>query len=391
MEAAKTAAVYYTAMADAAADVDYTLSAEAQESLDSVLASVETGWVGSYANRDAYLRSVYGPYITYDRFVELLEREALANDYAQSVIYAEEYTEEGFNNYYAEHADELDTFTLSQFVFYASAPTAAEGQEMTEEEQAAALEEVKNQKKALAEELKKRLEAGEDAEALAEEYEDELYSGLVSTQRLGSTVSTAAYGEWALDSQRKAGDVTLTESDNGSSFTYYVVRFEGRELDNTKTANVRHILVAADMDDGASEPTDAQFDAAKAKAEELLAQWESGDATEESFAMLAVTNSADSGSAADGGLLTSVSTSSGYIAEFTDWCLDESRMPGDTGIVKNTGSSIMGWHIMYYVNDGMPVWESTADTGLREAFYTEWQSEVMEGYEAVDGFGLKFL
>ena len=46
----------------------------------------------------------------------------------------------------------------------------------------------------------------------------------------------------------------------------------------------------------------AKKDAAKQKAEDLLAQWKAGDATEDSFAELANENSADSGSNTNGGL-----------------------------------------------------------------------------------------
>ena len=386
---AKEDAAYVTALVEAANAAGYTLGAEAQESRDTVLKNIETTWIGNYNSRDAYLRAVYGSYITYSRFVELLDREVLAKDYADSVISAVEYGQEDYDAYYAENADVLDTFTLTQFVFRAPAPTTdEEGNELTEEQMTAAWEELKAEKKALAEELKTRLEAGEDAKALAAEYDEELYSTSISGQRGGSVVASSRYGEWAVADERREGDVSLTEYDATSAFNYYVVRFEGRGQDNTKTADVRHILVAADVDEGAAQPTDAQFEAAKVKAEEILAGW---DGTEEGFAALAAQYSADTMSAADGGLIADVSTGSGYIAEFTDWCLDDARKSGDTGIVKNTGSSVMGWHIMYYVADGLPTWKQSADDAMREADYAAWQEEVTAGYEAVEGFGMKFL
>ena len=52
--------------------------------------------------------------------------------------------------------------------------------EMTDEEKAAALEEEK------AEALQARLEAGEDPEALAEEFSDSLYSSEVALEQMGS-------------------------------------------------------------------------------------------------------------------------------------------------------------------------------------------------------------
>lgn len=93
-------------------------------------------------------------------------------------------------------------FTLSQFVFQARVNTVDdEGNtiEMTDEEKAAALEEEKAAVKEQAEALQARLEAGEDPEALAEEFSDSLYSSEVALEQMGSTVNSE-YSEWAYDS-----------------------------------------------------------------------------------------------------------------------------------------------------------------------------------------------
>ena len=186
----------------------------------------------------------------------------------------------------------------------------------------------------------------------------------------------------------------MVESEAGStSCYYYVVLFAGRELDKSPTDTVRHILVAAEQDEGASEPTQEQYDAAQAKAQELLDQWKAGEATEDSFAQLAREYSADTGSAADGGLITDIHAGSGYVSTFTDWAMDEARQPGDTGIVQNTGSTVKGWHIMYYVGaTGTPVWQLTADSALRTQDYTAWEEAAMEGYEvSTSSLGMKFI
>ena len=178
----------------------------------------------------------------------------------------------------------------------------------------------------------------------------------------------------------------MAEYSSETVHNYYVVRYEGRKLDTSKTADVRHALIAAAA--SGVEPSEAEYAEAKTKAEEILAGW---DGTEEGFATLAMLNSADSSSASNGGLMTAVSKSSGYIEEFTNWALDPARKAGDTGIVQNTGSTTKGWHIMYYVADNAPVWEQTADSALRQADYAAWEAEQVAGYEAVEGFGLKLL
>lgn len=383
VECAKEYATNLTAMADAAKAAGHTLSEEGRQTIDTVLANVDAAWIGSYNSRDAYLRAAYGPYMTYDRFVELVELEVMASDYANTVAAALEYTQEDYEAYYAENADTLDSFTLTQYVLQAKADVA---EDATEEESAAALEQAKAEKAAVAKEIQDKLNAGEDAQALADEYADEVFTSSVSLKRSGDSVAGTSYAEWAVDAGRKVGDTTIAEYEGYGVYNYYVVRFEGRELDQANTADIRQILIAA-AESGVV-PTDEQYDEAKAKAEELLAGW---DGTEEGFATLAVANSADPSSASNGGLMTGVSGSDGYVQPFTDWCLDPARKAGDTGIVKNEGSSTMGWHIMYYVGEGMPEWQLSADDALRKAGYNAWRDEVTQGYEAVEGFGMKLM
>lgn len=394
MEQVKDTLVRNTALCDKAKEEGYTLSEAYQSSLDSNLASLDEAWQSyGYASRDAMIRASYGSYMTYDKLKDIMERSMLASDYAEHVTDGFTYSDAELEDYYKENADTMDTFTVTQFVFQASvATTDDEGNaiEMTDEEKETALEEAKTEKKALAEELQAKLEEGEDPADLAEEYADDLYSSSVSEERLGSSISSLPYYDWALESGRKDGDITLSEQDNTSAYNYYVVRWEGRERSEEPTNNVRHILVAAETDEGADEPTEEQYAAAKKEAEDLLAQWKAGPATEDSFAELAKEHSADPGSAANGGLIENITASSSYVETFQNWAIDPARKAGDTGIVQNTGSSVKGWHIMYYV-PGEPTWRVTADSALRSADYSEWETAAMEGYEASESIGMKFM
>lgn len=386
-----------TALSAKAAAEGYTLSESAQESLDSTVKQMETGWITSgYTSRDSFIKVNFGSAMTFDRLIELLNMQVLAYDYTQSQLDAIDHPESDYDAYYTENADSLDTYTLTQFVFQARVNTTDdEGNtiEMTDEEKSAALEEAKAEQKALAEELKAKLEAGEDPQALAEEYEEQLYSSVLSRRTVGSSLAGYPYGDWAMEEGRQAGDVTLSEYDAGTGtvYNYYVVLFEGRELDETNTANVRHILVAAEQDEDASEPTQEQYDAAYTKAEELLNEWKSGEATEDSFAALATENSADTGSASNGGLISNITTNSGYVETFTNWALDPSRQSGDTGIVQNTGSTTKGWHIMYYVSSGDPVWKQTAASALMNQDYEQLIADSTDGLSVTEGFGMKLV
>ena len=380
------------ALADKAEAEGYTMSQETQDSLNQQLEDLESAWVGtSYTSRDAYLRASYGPYITYDRYVELLTRDMLVSDYAQKYYDSLTYTDEDYEAYYQENADTLDTYTISEFAFQASVDTTDEDGntiEMTDEEKADALAAAQEETKAVANELKSKLEAGGDPADLSVEYADRLFSVSVDEHVVGSSLSSQ-YSEWAKDSARQPGDATLVES-NGSdtSTVYYVVLFEGRARNDEKTADVRHILVKAEVSDGAEEPTEEQYAAAETKAEDLLAQWKAGEATEDSFTQLAKENSDDPAVTQNGGLYSNITSDSNYVKPFLDWALAD-HQPGDTGIVRSDDSQ--GYHIMYYVGSGDPVWKQTADSALRQESYSAWEEEMASGYQAVDGFGLKLV
>ena len=381
----------YTSALDKVQEEGYTISQSSQEELDSALASLDTAWESTtYTSRDAYIRANYGPYMTYDRLVELYSNAYLAQDYLNHVQDSFTYTDEDYEAYYQENADALDTFTITQFTLQAKVNTTdEEGNtiEMTDEEKSAALEEAKTSAKALAEEIQGKLQAGEDAQTLADTYDEQLYSSSVSQSLTGSSVNSS-YSEWVYDSARQSGDLTIQEYDAGSdSYYYYVLRFEGRERDDTPTNDVRHILIAPETDEGSTEATEEQKAAAKAKAEELLEQWKSGEATEDSFAALAETESADTSSAVNGGLISGITPTSSYVESFRDWAVDPARTAGDTGIVE----SDYGYHIMYYVGKGLPVWQSTAQSALLSQDYNDWKTTATEDYAPSTGLGLAFL
>ena len=202
------------------------------------------------------------------------------------------------------------------------------------------------------------------------------------------------YQQWVADSSRKAGDkqvfesTTTDENGNESLSGCYVVFFEGSTDNKFPMANVRHILVTPEH--AADEAEDAHADgesysaeelaAAKQEAEELYAQWQSGEATEESFAELANEKS-DDGDGTTGGLYTNV-TPGQMVQAFNDWCFDASRKTGDTGIVQTE----YGYHIMYFVgNSDITYRDYLIQNDLRSADVQQWQEDMMAAVTMTDG------
>lgn len=167
--------------------------------------------------------------------------------------------------------------------------------------------------------------------------------------------------DWLYSSDRKAGDVR-----QDSTTVVYVVK--PVYMSDTKTVNVRHILIApksskssddSSSSNSAKDCTDKEWAAAKKKAESILAEYNKGKKTSKAFASLAKANSSDS-NASDGGLYENVTTNQ-MVPTFNAWCFDSSRKTGDVGIVKTE----YGYHVMYFEGkNDQTVWQYIAQQAL---------------------------
>ncbi len=397
------------AVENAAEDAGYTLTEEDQAAVDSTVSYLKNyaAQLG-YNDFGGFLKASYGKYMTVGAYENCLRRVQLVSSYKTAYSDALEISDDAIQTYYDEHKNDLDSFTFRSIQIDGSAPsgTDADGNtvEPTEAESAAAMQAAK----AKADEFAAAVEAAEDkqatfaqlapdyvAETSKERYEsDPDYS--LSTGLLGSSVASRTYGEWLLDASRTSGDVGVVEYDTG----YYVVLFQERYLDETPTADIRHILIQAELtqeDDPATEdvdestvPTQEALDAAKAEAQSLLDQWNAGDKTAESFGELANANSDDPGSNKNGGLYEKVYK--GYFTIFDNWLFgDETRQPGDVTLIENTNSGQQGWCVVYYQSADDPVWKISADSALRSEDVNSWVTGLTDSLEAVQGDGMKYL
>lgn len=374
----------------------YTLSSDGQASIDDALSQIDQ-YSGSYGySRTAYLRLLYGPYMTESVFIKQLTMSTLASEYQKHYTDSLTYTDDQLESYYKDNAAALDTYDY-RYCFISGTPetaTDADGNQVTptDEETAAAM----NAAKSKADEMIKRYQAGEDFNKLAaqyvaadsaESYSDPEYNHV--TDKLGSELSSYAYGTWLMDASRKTGDITAVES-SGSG--YYVVTLLSRARldDSYQSVDVRHILVLAETDKAEDStedvlPTKEQLAAAYTKAQDLLAQWKAGDATSDSFAQLANLNSDDSGSNTNGGLYTNVERGT-MITSFNDWIFAPGRKVGDTGIVVNTDGKtddVRGYHVMYLQALGEVRWKYQAKTALASADFSTWLEKTKDSYTPV--------
>ena len=150
------------------------------------------------------------------------------------------------------------------------------------------------------------------------------------------------------------------------------------------SVNVRHILVKAVAGEDGTFSDEAKAEA-KAKAEEILAEFEAGEKTEESFAALAEQYSEDEGSNTNGGLYENVLEGQ-MVAEFNDFCFAEGRKAGDTGIVYGENGAYAGYHVMYFAGEGDPATNETGRSQIANSKMSEWLQGLADGIEVKEKF-----
>ncbi len=175
--------------------------------------------------------------------------------------------------------------------------------------------------------------------------------------------------------------MTPADAEVEAYFTEHAQKYASGQItkDSGDFVDVRHILLEPEggtkSEDGKTVTySDAEWEACRVKAQELLDKWLAGAHTEESFAQLATEHSTDPGSKTRGGLYERVSKGD-MVQAFEDWCFDESRKTGDSGLVKTP----YGYHIMYFV-DSEPKYMTYARADLLQEKTTQMVNEIKEAY-----------
>ena len=378
------------ALADEALKNSHT-EAEVKGRLDAQIASLKAEASASGRNYSAYLKAVFGDYMSAEVYERLYTRDLLA-----SLVYSDKraelldsYTEADFKAYYEadDHADSLDTFEYS-YLYFTPAEVEDKDEDGNErdEDTIAALELVELAKaRTNADAAKEALEKGGSISDLAEEYElaSNKYGDHVSVVGISSALSVLQDELRAM----KADDIKLVE--NGE-FGFYVVTLHSRKLVEDPTRDVRHILAMAetgtDKDGNPVAPTDEAWSIAEAVIKAIQTEYEAGAKTEDSFAALANEYS-DDGDGTTGGLYTKIDVNDSYVPEFLEWIFADGRKAGDTGIVQHAAkdtdaNKYWGYHFIYLVGDNEPLWmRKTRETMTAEAL-NAWVDGLLVDYQA---------
>lgn len=394
MNVTKTAMTQYKAIEDYAAAQGITLTEEEIAQVDAEVAQVdEFAKQQGYSNGDNFLAANYGEGVNTKIAREAAIQGLLVNKTATGYIDALEYSAEELDEKYASLNGDYDSFDYAYYYVMAEQVEGEDGAyTATEETTAAAEAQAEAILAAYAALGEEENEEDEEAEPKAElSVEERLNAALAEVGVDATCISTSstgqslgAYGDW-LKAQSVTGEASIVANDAGSG--YYVIAYIGRDYNDYNLAQVRHILVKAVADESGAYTDEAKAEA-KAKAEEILAQWQAGEATEESFALLANELSEDGGSNTNGGLYDNVQKGQ-MVEEFDAFCF-EGHESGDTAIVYGEAAgSYAGYHVMYYVGEGENCADYIARSELESADSQAWLDELVSAYEATEKFWIK--
>lgn len=361
-----------------AEEAGVTLTEEEQKSVDDEISSLEeTAKSGDYSV-SRYLHVNVGKGLSEKIFRQILEESTLASSYSaklQEDLLAE-VTDEQINERYDLNKDAFDIVTVRLYTIKAEADVASDA---TEAEKTEAQDKAKTEAKKQADAF---LAAVTDEESFIAEAKKAILTADndsetdpdTSTLKENTTYATLEatsedLAKWVYDDARQVGDKTLVVDEDGNCHLAFMKVLPAKDM-TASSHDVRHILVAfpeTEEDEEGNEIalTDAQKAETKATAQEVLDEYLKNP-TEENFIVLTKehTDDVDSeGNPNNDGLYEEVSDNGQYVEAFTNWAIDATRKPGDTGLVETE----YGYHIMYYVEANEAVWYET----VKNEIYTE--------------------
>lgn len=359
-------------LCDEAEKNGFTLPEEYQNTVSNSLNDMtESAKENGFDNLEQYVGRIYGRGVDVELVTELMNRAVLASAYGEYLYNSYEYSHDELEAYYQENAD---TYDYMSYVYYFCDGAADEEAGIDEETAMANAE-------ALAESI---VEGVADEDAFKDRVLELTGEEAKESRTQGKSVTTI-YSEFILSADREYGDTGVFQSDYG----WYAVMFLDRDDNHYNTVAASHILIKAEASEDGTY-TDEAKEAALARIEEILAEYEAGDKTQESFAALAELYSEDTGSNTNGGLYEGIYKNQ-MVTEFNDFCFDAGRKPGDVEIVYGESTSYAGYHLVYFVGTEDSLYSDTlADADMRSNEYSAWEEAALESYSASNGFAMRF-
>ena len=377
--------------AEKAAESGIVLTEEQEKEIDEYISDARDSAKTNDYSLDRWLHSQIGKGLSEDGLYEIQKESYLATAYFDKLQkdITNSITSDEINAEYKANPDFYDIFSAR---IYTLSPVKADVKDgaTTEEKKAAEDAAAKETK----EKADKFISAVTDEDSFVKEAQKAILTeDNKSTVKAEESTKAENIGyadleavsedlaKWAFDDSRKVGDKTAFANGDGSYTLIYITELAHKDL-RPSSSNVRHILVKfdekKDANGNAVSLTSTEVAKYKANAQLILDEYLKNP-TEENFAKLAKEKTDDTGSAEVGGLYENVADDGTYVESFTNWAVDESRKPGDTGIVQTE----YGFHVMYYVKANDDAWYASVKNAIFTDKYIEVVDDVM--IEIMDG------
>lgn len=303
--------------------------------------TIKTSAASAGISEKEYVRSIYGSYATMGRIEEYVKNDMVMNAYYQKLQEDNAPSDDEIQSYYEENKATYDSVDYRLTTIEADLPT--EPTELADPVEETAADTTgttdgtaatdSTQDTAYQPSDAEIAKAMEDAKVLADDAEQTVAKDGEAHENEKKSSVNYLISDWLFDDARKAGDTTVITNDN--SHCYYAVAFEKRYLDETPSADVRVIIPTEDK-----------------TGEEILEEWKSGAATEDSFAELCKKYTQDTSAVENGGLFEQV-TKTGMTEELSNWIFDTSRQAGDTVAITVSDTT----YVLYYIGQDQPEWK----------------------------------
>lgn len=374
--------------AQKAEEAGITLTEEQEKEINDYIEEARDTAKGNDYSLDRWLHSQIGKGLSEEHILEIQTDSYLATSYFDKLEKDTKnaITDDEINAEYKANPDFYDI--LSARIYTLSAVEADVKKDATAEEKKAAEDKAAKETKAKAD---KFIAAVTDEDSFVKEAQKAILTeDNKSTVKAEESTKAENIGyadleavsedlaKWAYDDARKVGDKTSIANGDGSYTLIYLTALPHKDL-RVSSSDVRHILVKFDEktdDEGnAVALTDAEVAKYRDDAQLILDEFKKNP-TIENFAELTkkYTDDVDSeGKPNNDGLYENVADDGTYVEAFTKWAVNESRKPGDTGIVQTE----YGFHVMYYVKANGDAWYETVKGAIFAEEYAKVTDDVI--------------
>ena len=376
-----------------------TLTEDQKAQLDMSIETLDIyATIGGFSSSEAYLKAIYGPGATLENYRKYMEVTTVATSYAQKYYSDLEISDADIAARNKESYDEFSTFDYAVFFVDVNDFLPCLNQNVASDHTHSD-EEYATARKAAEEAAKELVASGaidtmqlDAAISKIEAYKNKADEKSSTLNGYSLDQVSDKQAEWLSAADRKVGDLvmlskeTTKETDGKETTTidgYHVMMFLGRDDQEQKLVNVRHILASfkgGTTENGTTVYSDEEKKAAKDAIDAIVKEWQEKGGTVEAFEALAKEKTDDTGSKENGGLYEEVYPGQ-MVTAFNDWCFAEGRKTGDYGIVETE----YGYHLIYFVDYSETIYRDTLiEDALRSERYTEWYEAQMEATKVTE-------